>query len=89
MSVPTGFGNYPAGVTDNDPHFGSWEEDEDFEDDPAESVLGEFVWDCGNADCCMNFQPHYRSECYTPDEYDAYVEECERASQSTSGEASD
>lgn len=21
MSVPTGFGNYPAGVTDNDPHF--------------------------------------------------------------------
>lgn len=44
--------------------------------DPVESVLGEFVWDCGNADCFMNFQPHYRSECYTPDEYEDYVGEC-------------
>jgi hypothetical protein len=50
--------------------------DDFYDDDPVESMLGEFVWDCGNKDCCMNFQPHYRSECYTPDEYEAYVTEC-------------
>lgn len=55
------------------------EYEDDYDDDPVESVLGEFVWDCGNEYCCMNFQPHYRSECYTPDEYEAYVEECSAA----------
>ena len=28
MSVSTGIGNYPPGVTDNDPHFDDWEQDE-------------------------------------------------------------
>lgn len=31
MSVPTGSGNYPTGVTDNDPHFTDESEDEDDE----------------------------------------------------------
>lgn len=29
MSVPTGSGNYPPGVTDNDPHFDCWDEPDD------------------------------------------------------------
>jgi hypothetical protein len=39
VSVPTGFGNYPPGVTDNDPHFGSYEED--YDDDPDEAYMEE------------------------------------------------
>ena len=40
MSVPTGAGNYPPGVTDSDPHF---------ESDPCEhpTVRGGYCEDCG------------------------------------------
>jgi hypothetical protein len=42
MSVSTGFGNYPPGVTDNDPHFDNWDEDQldDEEPDEYEEALG-------------------------------------------------
>lgn len=40
MGVPTGIGNYPAGVTDNDPHFGSYDDDYDDEPDEYEEALG-------------------------------------------------
>jgi hypothetical protein len=44
MSVPTGIGNYPAGVTDNDPHFGRADDDPDepecvLSDDQISDVL--------------------------------------------------
>jgi len=41
MGIPTGIGNYPPGVTDNDPHFGNYEEDyDDEEPDEYEEALG-------------------------------------------------
>lgn len=48
---------------------GELEED----DDP----LQEWVMDCGDPNCCMNFAPHYRQECYTPEMYEAHVAEME------------
>ena len=44
------------------------------DDDP----LREWVMDCGDPKCCMNFAPHYRHECYTPEMYEAYVAEMEK-----------
>jgi len=46
------------------------------DDDP----LGEWVIDCGDPECCMNFAPHYRHECYTPEMYEAYMAEVEAES---------
>ena len=41
MGVPTGAGNYPAGVSDNDPHFDNYDEDcDDEEPDEYEEALG-------------------------------------------------
>jgi hypothetical protein len=40
MSVPTGIGNYPPGVTDNDPHF-------DGEECPHKILWGGCCRDCG------------------------------------------
>lgn len=54
-----------------------WEEDDDdWVDDVEEDVddpLDEWVMDCGDPTCCMNFAPHYRHECYTPEMYEAAV----------------
>jgi hypothetical protein len=50
----------------------------------------EWVMDCGDPNCCMNFAPHFRSECYTPEMYEAYVEETTGGNQSglpTDGDA--
>jgi hypothetical protein len=44
------------------------------DDDP----LKEYVTDCGDPRCCMNFAPHYRHECYTPEMYEAFIAEVER-----------
>src|SRR5258706_13522623 len=54
----------------------------DFSEDPEDhDPLNEWVIDCGDPECCMNFAPHFRSECYTPEMYEAYVvameNECE------------
>lgn len=40
MSVPTGAGNYPPGVTDNDPHFEGDDYEEDYEHDEFEEAAG-------------------------------------------------
>lgn len=57
-----------------------WAED-DIED--VDDPLGEWVMDCGDPECCMNFAPHYRHECYTPEMYEAYVAEVESSSDPT------
>jgi hypothetical protein len=31
----------------------------------------EWVHDCGDPNCCMNFAPHLRSECHTPEMIEA------------------
>lgn len=58
-----------SGIDSGEPDF--WD-DEAEDDDP----LHEWVMDCGDPKCCMNFAPHFRSECYTPEMYEAYVAEC-------------
>lgn len=63
-----------------DGYYDDWDEDDEDKD--------EWVFDCGDPNCCMNFAPHFRSECYTPEMYDAMAEEAEReADQTTAGEA--
>lgn len=42
-----------------------FDEDLDRFDDPDDE--DEYVLDCGDPDCCMNFGFHFRSECYTPE----------------------
>ena len=64
---------------------GHWFDDYDHPDEfdreyydslPEDDVpLKEWVMDCGDPKCCMNFAPHYRHECYTPEMYEAYVAE--------------
>jgi hypothetical protein len=34
-----------------------------------------WVMDCGDPNCCMNFAPHFRHECYTPEMYEAMLAE--------------
>lgn len=52
-----------------------WDErSDDYESDDLEEA-DEWVLDCGDPNCCMNFTYHYRSECYTPEMYEAYVAE--------------
>jgi len=57
-------------------------------DDDVDDPLGEWVLDCGDPECCMNFAPHYRHECYTPEMYEAAVAaaEAEGSSDPTSGQ---
>lgn len=52
-----------------------WDDREDDWDNDDCEEKDEWVLDCGSAECCMNFAPHFRSECYTPEMYEAYVEE--------------
>jgi hypothetical protein len=53
-----------------------FENDETFASD--EDLLNEFVDDCGDPNCCMNFAPHSRGECYTPEMYESAVRTAER-----------
>lgn len=55
-----------------------WDEepDDDWDADDDEDS-DEWVYDCGDPECCMNFAPHFRSECYTPEMYEAMVAEAE------------
>ena len=66
MGVPTGNGNYPPGVTDNDPHFEYFEDHDDGYDEEEEAdanCCGWFdqgVFVCGavgseDCDCCPNY----------------------------------
>ncbi len=41
------------------------------EDDECSDPLNEWVMDCGDPNCCMNFAPHFRSECHTPEMIEA------------------
>lgn len=45
--------------------------DEDEEED-------EWVLDCGDPNCCMNFGYHFRSECHTPEMVEAQARAAER-----------
>lgn len=57
-----------------------WEREEEDLDDldryDEDEPEDEYTHDCGDPECCMNFAPHFRSECYTPEMYEAMVEEC-------------
>jgi hypothetical protein len=50
------------------------------EDDPWD-MTNEWVEDCGDPECCMNFAPHFRSECCTPEMYEAMVRETDGAAE--------
>jgi hypothetical protein len=52
---------------------------DDYESDDLEEK-DEWVLDCGDPNCCMNFGYHFRSECYTPEMYEAMVAEAESES---------
>ena len=56
----------------------------DEDDDDMEE--GEEMGFCDLAGCVMNYQPHFPSECYTPEMYEAYVAEVESSSDPTSGQ---
>jgi hypothetical protein len=68
---------------EDDEGFYDWDDDDENDIDPE----SEWVLDCGNANCCMNFAPHYRSECYTPEDYEAFVAEMEAEQDPTSERA--
>jgi hypothetical protein len=59
MTVPTGFGNYPPGVTDNDPHFEDMDDYDDEEPDEYEEALG----NCYDCETCGNSGDVNHSEC--------------------------
>lgn len=65
--TPTGIGNYPPGVTDNDPHFDNWG-DRDEDDEP--DYEHEWVLACGYPDCCMP-EYHFRYECHNGEDIEA------------------
>lgn len=49
-----------------------WDDYDRFDEDEPED---EWVYDCGDANCIMNYQPHFRSECHTPEMVQAMEEE--------------
>lgn len=61
-----------SGIDSGEPDF--WDADE-LDHIAHDYPLDEWVMDCGDPKCCMNFAPHYRNECYTPEMYDAYCDE--------------
>lgn len=68
MSVPTGAGNYPPGVTDNDRHFSGDDDDfdEDYDEEPDE--LEQAMGDChafldGGRYVCMAIGSEDCDEC--------------------------
>lgn len=61
-------------------HADWYEEDEDWDSDDWDAddeESDEWVLDCGDPECCMNFTYHFRSECYTPEMYEAAIAEAE------------
>jgi hypothetical protein len=46
-----------------------------------------WVVDCGDANCCMNFAPHFRHECYTPEMYEAMVADSQNDANAKSAES--
>lgn len=48
-----------------------WDDREhDYDSDDMEE-RDEWVFDCRDPGCCMNFAPHFRSECHTPEMIEA------------------
>lgn len=57
--------------------------DEEYDDpdewtDDDDEDADEWVYDCGDPECCMNFAPHFRSECHTPEMYEQQARRAER-----------
>lgn len=52
-----------------------WDDYDRYEDDDLDDEH-EFVNDCGNPKCLMNFGPHMRSECHTVEMIVAYERHC-------------
>ena len=46
----------------------------------------EWVTDCGDPDCCMNFAPHFRWECYTPEMVEDIEREAEQSAVNQNGD---
>lgn len=66
-------GNYPAGVTDDDPYFTDESEPEDEEDDPE-------YWTCAFPDRCLMPSDHSRDECHTVEDAEQYYADMEFSS---------